>query len=200
MAKPKRILYPVLFMLLITAVYTSVLAGINAISLERINIQEALRLQRAVLFVNDIEASDDQITEMFASSFYLVTKNDLSYYVRKENDQILSYTFPFKGKALWGTVDGYIAFDANLKTILGVDFLKHSETPGLGGRIDEAWFKEQFRGISLETTPFLRYQNESKGNIDAITGATLTSNAIKSMLNDFINNLKVNEGMVIANE
>ncbi len=33
--------------------------------------------------------------------------------------------------------------------ILGLAFLRHSETPGLGGRITEDWFLEQFRGLPL---------------------------------------------------
>ncbi|MDN5300091.1 MAG: Na+-transporting NADH:ubiquinone oxidoreductase subunit [Clostridiales bacterium] len=201
MAKPKRILYPVFFMVLITAVYTLILASLNAVSAERVAEQESLRLERAILYANAIDAADDTaLHQIFVDNFEQVKADDLSYYRYATDGQVTAYTFPFTGKGLWGTVNGYIAISSDFKTILGVDFISHSETPGLGGRIDEAWFKEQFRGIPLETAPYIRYRSEANGNVDAITGATLTSNAIKGMLNTFLETLMSTERAVIVNE
>lgn len=190
MAKPKRILYPVIFMMIITGIYTTVLASINALAKDRIETQEMLRLESAVLYTNDMLSEKEDIHSAFISHFIEVDGDTGTYYVLKTNDQIESYTFPFQGKALWGTVDGLITFNDDFTQILGVDFLKHSETPGLGGRIEEEWYKSQFRGIQITSPPYLSYQSGQSGNIDAITGATLTSNAIRDMLNTFIQEIK----------
>jgi Na+-transporting NADH:ubiquinone oxidoreductase subunit C len=188
-------------MVLVTAVYTLVLASLNAVSADRIAAQESLRLERAILYANAIDAADDSaVHQVFTADFDAQHTGDLAYYRYLKDGTVSAYTFPFSGKGLWGTVNGYIAISADFKTILGVDFISHSETPGLGGRIDEAWFKEQFRDITLASAPYIRYRSESGGNVDAITGATLTSNAVKTMLNTFLETLMSTEKAVIVNE
>jgi len=67
-----------------------------------------------------------------------------------------------------------------------VDFTSHNETPGLGGRIDEAWFKEQFRNRKIVIGTGLSYDTEQENQLDAITGATSTSRSILNILNDVI--------------
>ncbi len=68
--------------------------------------------------------------------------------------------------------------------VLGIDFVTHSETPGLGGRISELWFKEQFRAVSINSddSDIVTYRPAPDGNVDAITGATLTSDAVRNII------------------
>jgi Na+-transporting NADH:ubiquinone oxidoreductase subunit C len=66
--------------------------------------------------------------------------------------------------------------------IKGLAFTEQNETPGLGGRIEEDWYKEQFKGTTLSGS--LSYGEET--GLDAITGATSTSNAVLKILNTFI--------------
>ena len=76
-------------------------------------------------------------------------------------------------------------------TNLGVAFYKHSETPGLGGRITESWFVDQFKGKELKPSGkkdeyfYLVPPGQEKGanNVDAITGATLTSEGVERFMN-----------------
>jgi len=67
-----------------------------------------------------------------------------------------------------------------------VDFVSHSETPGLGGRISETWYKEQFRDLefSPDETVYVIYTPSPGGNVDAISGATGTSEAVRTILNE----------------
>jgi len=202
MRKKKTILYPVFFMVLITAVYTFALAGINAISSERIASQEALRIEKSIFYVNHLKSDlDDQaIHQQFESSFETVTTDKMTYYVYRENDVIKSYALPFSGRGLWGTIRGYIALSKDFNTIIGIDFISHSETPGLGGRIEEEWYKSQFNNIALDSAPYIQYENNQTQQIDAITGATLTSNAVKEILNNFIADIKKDPKEVMGNE
>ena len=58
---------------------------------------------------------------------------------------ISAYAFPISGVGFWATIDGILAVTPDLRQDVGVVFVSHSETPGLGGRIatERAW-REQF--------------------------------------------------------
>lgn len=191
MAKKKKILFPVAFMVLITAIYTLALASINAASIGIIEKQQELNTQKSILYTLDVSyESDEAIESLFESNITTHTYNDQTYYEYVKDNQTIGYVFPFSGKGLWGTISGFAAVSPEFDTLLGVDFIAHSETPGLGGRIDEEWFKDQFRGLSLEYDPALAFKPAEHGNIDAVTGATLTSNSVRDMLNIFIDDVK----------
>ena len=188
MAKKKQILYPVLFMLLVTVVYTSVLAFINESTSSTIKAQEELRVKRSVLYVLDLPVSDvdSEVNALYDGKINETTKDGRDYFVYANDGTVEGYAFIFSGTGLWGSITGYIAFNPDFTKILGIDFVSHSETPGLGGRIDEPWFKEQFRGITLNDDMSIIVKPASGGNIDGITGASLTTDSVKKMVNTFI--------------
>ena len=98
---------------------------------------------------------------------------------------------------MWGTITALIAFNEEGTRITGIDFVSHSETPGLGGRIDESRFKEQFRGEQISSDPSARVAvvtgqdtvSKEDARVDAITGATRTSESIQILLNKAINSV-----------
>ena len=59
-------------------------------------------------------------------------------------------------------------------TLKGIQVLEHQETPGLGSNITEESFRSQFVGKSVDD-PF-----EAKKDIQAITGATISTRAVAS--------------------
>lgn len=61
-------------------------------------------------------------------------------------------------------------------TVSGVEILSHAETPGLGAKIVEPWFKALFKGKSLENADW-RVKKDG-GEFDQITGATISPRAI----------------------
>lgn len=100
------------------------------------------------------------------------------------------------GSGLWGSITAYVGFDSDAETIRGVTFQDHVETPGLGARIDEAWFRSQFVGKS---GPFTEMNPEpaDKDNLseadyafDQITGATITSSSIRTIMNESLDKAK----------
>lgn len=190
MAKKKKILFPVLFMVGITVVYTLSLALVNEASLSRIEEQNALITQKAILYVLNIENDGTQsaIQNIFKEKIETVneSKDSKPYYVYRSEGAVKGYVFNYTGKGLWGSISGYAAFSQDFSTLLGLEFTSHSETPGLGGRIDEPWFKDQFRGLDLSNQPPVRMNPETGGNVDGITGATLTGTAVKNILNELI--------------
>lgn len=187
MAKKKRIIYPVVFMIIITAIFTFLLAFINDQTYETIKAQEALEFQRSILYSLNLPIesySEEELINLYNEKVKEKKFNDRTYYIYYENEIITGYAFQFIGDGLWGSIQGYIAFNPNFTQLLGVDFTNHSETPGLGGRIDEREFKEQFRNIPIDDSEeLIQYGTGSGGNVDSISGATSTSTAVKNIFN-----------------
>lgn len=114
------------------------------------------------------------------------------------------YVLPVTGRGLWGGLWGYIALNADKKTVYGTYFYHESETAGLGARIGERWFQEQFNGKPVfagENTEAVALKvvkagaSKAENEIDGVTGATLTSDGVSAMIQDglsvylsFINN------------
>ena len=99
---------------------------------------------------------------------------------------------PCYGAGLWGPIWGYIGFEGDLKTIKAVCFGHKGETPGLGAKIaDEPSFAEAFVGqevgsgdILFEVAKPANRQTEKNG-VDAISGATITCQALGKTLNQW---------------
>ena len=93
---------------------------------------------------------------------------------------------PMKGNGLWGPISGYLAIDADGSTIIGANFDHKSETPGLGGEITTEKFQSQFSSKQIRKNgrivPF---------EVDAITGATKTSNGVKEMIDNTLEKYSV---------
>ena len=72
-----------------------------------------------------------------------IEKNEetLPIYIRMNNEKIEGIALPIAGKGLWSTIFGYIALNPDTDSVLGIQFYKHGETPGLGGEKEKKWFK-----------------------------------------------------------
>lgn len=67
--------------------------------------------------------------------------------------------------------------DNNIK---GLEIIEHAETPGLGAKISENAFKDQFQGKAVLSTRWT--VKKDGGDIDAITGATISPRAVVAAL------------------
>ncbi len=186
----KFTLKPILFMVVITVVYTTILAGINAVTEDRIALNERLSEQLSFLYVLNMTPRTidaPEVNRLYQERVEEIQANgDRVYEAYDENGDLYAYIVPIVGSAVWGELRGIVALSTDFQTVLGIDFLSHSETPGLGGRIDEPAFKEQFRGIDIDPeadTHFLIYNPNPGGQVDAISGATGTSNAVRNIFN-----------------
>lgn len=119
---------------------------------------------------------------------------------------------PIKGYGLWSTLYGFIALESDLQTVAGIGFYEHTETPGLGGEVDNPKWKASWIGKSAYKDDALVLQvikgkvdsarDGADSQIDGLAGATLTTkgvdNLVKYWLGDqgfkpFIENLKTGE-------
>ena len=117
----------------------------------------------------------------------------------RDKANVLGYAFDVSGVGFWARIDGYLAVTPDLGRVIGVVFLQHSETPGLGGRLTEARWRGKFRGLDVTAPaaggPFLTIGGEVPAgpesprygrHVEAITGATGTSTAVATFLNQRI--------------
>lgn len=193
--------YNIVFMLIITALLTGILSTIYEYSKPKIETNEELALKKAHLYAFNIElpqgASTEDVEGLYHDHIEVKAMDDEYLYIAKGvNGEPMAYGFTFGGGALWGEVEGILALSPDLDRVIGIDFTKQSETPGLGGRIGEPGYKEQFRDVELNVEgPPLVYGSSSKtGQVDAITGATLTSNAVLNIMNTKIEGIKKTMG------
>jgi Na+-transporting NADH:ubiquinone oxidoreductase subunit C len=75
-----------------------------------------------------------------------IEKNEdtLPIYIRMDNDEVQGIALPIAGKGLRSTIFGYIALNPDTDSVLGIQFYKHGETPGLGGEVEKKWFTDNF--------------------------------------------------------
>ena len=97
---------------------------------------------------------------------------------------------PCYGAGLWGPIWGYLAINADGKTIDGAVFDHKGETPGLGAKIADAPFYNAFHGKTLNldgdevfTVAKASAITEPDHSVDAISGATITSQALGKSIN-----------------
>ncbi len=123
--------------------------------------------------------------------------DSLHLYFYQDEEQINGYILPIITRGLWGKIQGYLAFENDGQTVSGFSVFSHSETPGLGGEIESAWFRKNFKGKKIlnSKNQFVsvgiakgKASNLSKDkqehNVDGISGATLTGKYLSQGIKD----------------
>lgn len=193
--KKDSLVYTVIFSFTITFILVFILSLAAAYTGERVEKNQALSTARAYLLASGIEIEEGaNVEELFRKTFNMDTPG--SEPIRAVVGDLPVIVSPFSGKGLWGTITGVIAVDNTFSRIVGMEITSHSETPGLGGRIEEDWFKEQFRGESISTDIMVVQSggmgdtDPDNGILDGITGATRTSESMQNIINNQVKTLK----------
>ena len=120
--------------------------------------------------------------------YFYENKEFLPLYVETKENVII---MPISGKGLWSSLFGYFALDAdNYSTVKGITFYAHAETPGLGAEISKKWFQDNFVNKEIYEKNNLKSiavakgkaDENSKYEVDGISGATITSNGVTTLL------------------
>ncbi len=140
-----------------------------------------------VTSTSDLKKQNDIIKKIEAGQNELLSTLSLPVYVININGKDIT-VLPCYGAGLWGPIWGYIAVGVDGKTLAGSVFDHKSETPGLGAKITEDDFESQFKGkvFAKGETKFEVIKGGAKGmesGVDAISGATITSQALGKAIN-----------------
>ena len=146
-----------------------------------------------------VDINGEEVGTLNVADCEVYGNSDLKRQIGAEEKALPVYIFkngitvvPCYGAGLWGPIWGYVGFEADLKTIKAVCFGHKGETPGLGAKIaDEPSFAAAFVGkqvgageILFEVTKPANRQTVDNG-VDAISGATITSQALGNTLNQW---------------
>jgi Na+-transporting NADH:ubiquinone oxidoreductase subunit C len=112
-----------------------------------------------------------------------------------EKDGKKYYIIPLYGNGLWDAIWGFISLDDKM-VVQGVYFDHKGETPGLGANIKQRYFMDDFTGETILSGNDYVGVKVAKGNndplnkikddneVDALAGATITSNGVTAMIKD----------------
>lgn len=114
------------------------------------------------------------------------------YKVFDENENSVGYSLAYVGSGFQGKIRIMVGLNEELNRVIGLQVLEQIETPGLGTKIVEKPFTDQFIDLSLDPkAAWVKGVEPSNPNeIQAITGATISSVAIIDILNEGIEKLR----------
>ncbi len=133
-----------------------------------------------------IEPRVIQIEKNGITKFYSV------YDVRYKDGAMAGHVAKASGQGYADKIELLLGLDADAKTITGLFILDQKETPGLGNKIlEEAW-RNQFLNKSSSKGLVVVKRTSGKGHeIDAISGATISSRSVAGIVNKTIADLQV---------
>jgi len=99
-----------------------------------------------------------------------------------KDGKLIGLAFETSGKGYGGNIGVMVGFDVGAMTLTGIGITTLKETPGLGARVAEHGYATQFRGHSLESVDL----KKNGGDIEAVAGATISSNGTVSAVREAI--------------
>lgn len=187
--------YILFFILALSAVFGFGISLVNYATVDLLKKNEAMHRNRVIAAAFMLPLAGARAGDYEAAVRDHVESFDLS----REGRTIRAFRnrtsgevgFIFSGPGFWDQITGIIVLSPDLSRVKNIAFLEQKETPGLGARIEEPWFTEQFRGVEpawddpggaaivVGASP----DPAAKNRVDAITGATQTSMALMKALN-----------------
>jgi electron transport complex protein RnfG len=160
--------YPIILITIIVAISMTSLIVVDSIT-------------RPLIEENQLNVFNDKLCEMFPDMAESEHLEDIGVYiVKNNNNDVIGYAFSVIGSGYGGDIEMLICIEDDAATIRGLSVITHGETPGLGAKITEPWFQEQFEGKNVNTLALI----DNGGNIDAISGATISSSAVVDAVKD----------------
>jgi len=209
----KQQLYIVAYMVSVAAVFGAMVTGLHLASRPALERNARLLRQRALIRVFSLgdaekmpKAEAAQLVEKHVDATELRRDPEsgwefrlLKAYGDAGKRELKAYGFQFRGLGFWAPIEGVLAVSPDLNRTVGLVILDQKETPGLGGRVAEPEFTDQF-GAGIDVSPprsgdrFLQLAARGTGaadaararRVDAITGATQTSTAMERILNQHL--------------
>lgn len=201
--------YIIIYSIVLVVIVAFCLAFVYTALKDKQDANVALDVKKQVLASLDVrEFADDADAEAKYAEIVQATDTvdaetkSIIYTCKLNGEQ--KYILSVKGMGLWGPIWGYVALNADKETVFGAYFNHEGETAGLGGEIKDskAW-QDLFKGkkavvdgnivLGVKKATDIK-ADEKDYTVDAVTGATLTSNGVDEMLkqslakyNDFLN-------------
>lgn len=130
-----------------------------------------------------------------------ISGRQMTLYVgMNEADEPLGIAFQAIGSGFQGLISIMVGVEPDFSKLTAIKVLEQVETPGLGtkivsdpsNKISPYWFSEQFKGVQTypEITVIKNRKPTKETEIQAITGATISSRSIVKIINDTVQKAK----------
>ena len=139
---------PILFLTIVVCISVALLTLTNSITIDKREEQEKLEIQ-------------NKLEDIFPGMFNYTEDEKLDVYLINDENSQIGIAFIVEGKGYGGVIKMLMGLDMNLTDINGTDDETNipikgmkiippiSETPGLGAKIEEDWFQDQFSNITV---------------------------------------------------
>lgn len=187
--------YTIIFTFIVCFAFVFLLALTNEATRSMVEFNETVARQKAFLSAMNVPFDSDQDAQAKFRNVEQIERGGLTLFTTTVDGRRV-YAKEFFGSGLWGTINGVLGVDEDVNRTVGLEIISHNETPGLGGRIDEPWFKEQLAGEMLRDGRIVVTEggdgdtDYSNGEIDGVTGATRTSESMERILNNELEALR----------
>jgi electron transport complex protein RnfG len=132
------------------------------------------------------EMAPDASDPIQPSGTWTVHSKNFQYYKATASGKPVAFIASTAGKGYSSYIQMLVSLKPDLK-IRDVKILSLNETPGLGDQVLEPSFLDQFKGKSLDQIVLIK--GETKDNIQAISGATISSRGVTNGIKDAVQTL-----------
>ena len=182
--EPFRIPKPVIALTIIAILAGLALSGVFFVTKDTIEAQELAKeteAYKAVCTGADSFAVAENAQDTLKSMEGQTTRVNKAYVAKDAEGNTVGYALNVTSKGFGGDVSLALGLTADGK-ITGISFTELNETAGLGMKAAEPAFRDQFAGKSGKLT-LVKGDASGEQEISAITGASVTSNAVISAVN-----------------
>ncbi|HAE86969.1 TPA: hypothetical protein DCG86_02975 [Candidatus Marinimicrobia bacterium] len=175
-------------MILVLTIISTLSGGLlsywDAYTSEKIDAYRQQEIQQAV---KEVLPDTDEEKVLEAGGF--------TFYVGYKDSDITGVAFVAEGGGFQDIISLMVGVTPDFSEFTGLTVLSQKETPGLGTKIaydpsregSETWFIDQFQGKKTGNLTYVKNQKASgDSEIEAITGATISSNAVITILNKHV--------------
>ena len=151
-------IFPIIFITVVVFAAVGLITWTDSVTADKIEYQKEQEIK-------------SMLQEMFPSMSRYTFEDDIYTLYAEESE--VGYAFLALGKGYGGDIDILVGLEDET-TIKAITIISQSETPGLGSRIAESSFATEFTGVNIDDIIL----KQDGGQIDAITGATISSRAV----------------------
>ena len=211
----KSVLFALATAVICSLLLTAASSGLKPLQQENIAVDRKKNILKSIGLVEDDRTySFDAIKSLYAENITSMVVDDagqvkeaglgddtgLPIYLYAKDGALEAYVVPINTRGLWGKIYGYLALENDGSTVSGFTVYQHSETPGLGGEIEKAWFQKNFKGkrivdqggsfvsigIAKPSATAGMSDTEKANYVDGISGATLTGRFLSAGLKEIL--------------
>ena len=180
-------------LVLIAGVSTLLLGMLYSYTAPIVEMKKEIELEMNILDAFGIEYTAENISDIFRREITIEKNGEmlLYKYYKEGSTEPEGIACVIGGSGFWAPITALMLLTPDLKQIKELKILENQETPGLGGRITEAQFLEQFKDlmVSQGVETALNRPADKDNEFECITGATQTSEALKKIINNNYNKL-----------